>query len=221
MRPDGVIRGKRIILDVKEGEWNASANLFYLLKNLLLLILVIFKLKCNNLIFNKIMVWMFCMCVCMHSHFIENHPIRILEDGLLISEVVLSQWLAMGEKWDQTIGGIYRWMGDAILKFWEFFGAQTVKMTIFEFKWLVYMALIGHHGPVKSRYGDIDRYYQRGQQPGLYCDRAGSNGVGTDQPVWSVQLKADTPRLVQLRRGRGGGYRPHPGRYWPMGGRVV
>jgi hypothetical protein len=37
-------------------EWNASANMFYLLKNLLLLIIVIFKLKCNNLIFNKIMV---------------------------------------------------------------------------------------------------------------------------------------------------------------------
>jgi hypothetical protein len=31
------------------------------------------------------------MCVHMHSCFIENHPIRILEDGLLISEVVLSQ----------------------------------------------------------------------------------------------------------------------------------
>jgi hypothetical protein len=31
------------------------------------------------------------MCACMHSHFIENHLIRILEDGLLISEVVLSQ----------------------------------------------------------------------------------------------------------------------------------
>jgi hypothetical protein len=31
-------------------------NMFYLLKNLLLLIMVIFKLKCNNLIFNKIMV---------------------------------------------------------------------------------------------------------------------------------------------------------------------
>jgi hypothetical protein len=34
------------------------------------------------------------MCVCMHSRFIENHPIRILEDGLLISEVVLSQALS-------------------------------------------------------------------------------------------------------------------------------
>jgi hypothetical protein len=33
------------------------------------------------------------MCVYMHSRFVENHPIRILEDGPLISEVVLSQWL--------------------------------------------------------------------------------------------------------------------------------
>jgi hypothetical protein len=31
------------------------------------------------------------MCVCMHSHFVENHPIKIMEDGPLISEVVLSQ----------------------------------------------------------------------------------------------------------------------------------
>jgi hypothetical protein len=31
------------------------------------------------------------MCVCMHSHFVENHPIRILQDGVLISEMVLSQ----------------------------------------------------------------------------------------------------------------------------------
>jgi hypothetical protein len=31
------------------------------------------------------------MCVCMHSRFIENHSIRILEDGSLISEVVLLQ----------------------------------------------------------------------------------------------------------------------------------
>jgi hypothetical protein len=31
------------------------------------------------------------MCVYTHSRFIENHPIRILEDGPLISEVVLSQ----------------------------------------------------------------------------------------------------------------------------------
>jgi hypothetical protein len=31
------------------------------------------------------------MCVYMHSRFIENHPICILEDGPLISEGVLSQ----------------------------------------------------------------------------------------------------------------------------------
>jgi hypothetical protein len=31
------------------------------------------------------------MCVYMHSRFIENHPILILEDGPLISEGVLSQ----------------------------------------------------------------------------------------------------------------------------------
>jgi hypothetical protein len=37
-------------------ERNASANMFYLLKNLLLLILVIFKLKCNKLILKEIMV---------------------------------------------------------------------------------------------------------------------------------------------------------------------
>ncbi len=30
------------------------------------------------------------MCVYMHSRFVENHPIRILEDGPFISEGVLS-----------------------------------------------------------------------------------------------------------------------------------
>jgi hypothetical protein len=34
------------------------------------------------------------MCVCMHSHFVENRLIRILEDGLLIYEVVLAQLLS-------------------------------------------------------------------------------------------------------------------------------
>jgi hypothetical protein len=33
------------------------------------------------------------MCVYMHSRFVENHPIRILEDGPLISEEVLSHLL--------------------------------------------------------------------------------------------------------------------------------
>jgi hypothetical protein len=31
------------------------------------------------------------MCICMHSRFVENHSIWILEDGPLISEVILSQ----------------------------------------------------------------------------------------------------------------------------------
>jgi hypothetical protein len=31
------------------------------------------------------------MCVYMHSRVVENHSILILEDGPLISEVVLSQ----------------------------------------------------------------------------------------------------------------------------------
>jgi hypothetical protein len=31
------------------------------------------------------------MCVYMHSRFVENHPIQIMEDGPLISEGVLSQ----------------------------------------------------------------------------------------------------------------------------------
>jgi hypothetical protein len=61
-------------------EWNASANMFYLLKHLLHLILVIYKLKCNNLIFNETMV------------FIENHPIWILEDGPIISEWFCYSW---------------------------------------------------------------------------------------------------------------------------------
>jgi hypothetical protein len=47
-------------------EWNTSANMFYLLKNLLLLNMVIFKLKCNNLIFNKIMV-LNASYACLHA----------------------------------------------------------------------------------------------------------------------------------------------------------
>jgi hypothetical protein len=47
-------------------EWNTSANMFYLLKNLLLLILAIFKQKCNNLILNEIMV-LNASFVCLHA----------------------------------------------------------------------------------------------------------------------------------------------------------
>jgi hypothetical protein len=62
-------------------ELNASINMFYLLKHLLLLNLVIFKLMCNNLTFNKILS-LYASYVCLlYSRFIENHPIWILEDG--------------------------------------------------------------------------------------------------------------------------------------------
>jgi hypothetical protein len=47
-------------------EWNAYANMFYFLKNLLLLIMVILKLKCNNLFFNEIMV-LNALYVCLHA----------------------------------------------------------------------------------------------------------------------------------------------------------
>jgi hypothetical protein len=65
--------------------------MFYLLKHLLLHNLVIFKLKCNNLIVNEIMVLNDSYVCLLHSRFIENHPIWILKDGPLISEVALSQ----------------------------------------------------------------------------------------------------------------------------------
>jgi hypothetical protein len=70
-------------------ELNAFANMFYLLKNLLYLNLEILKLKCNNLIFNEIMV-LFASYVCLlYSRFVESHSIWILEDEPLISEEVL------------------------------------------------------------------------------------------------------------------------------------
>jgi hypothetical protein len=71
-------------------ESNNSANMFYHLKHLLLLFLLIFKLKCNNLIFIEIMVLNTLYVHLRHSRFIENPPIWILDGGPLISEVVLS-----------------------------------------------------------------------------------------------------------------------------------
>jgi hypothetical protein len=70
-----------------------------LLKHLLLFNLVIFKLKCNNLIFNEIMVLNASYACLLYSRFVEDHPIWILEDGPLISEVVLSQ-LVSELDWD-------------------------------------------------------------------------------------------------------------------------
>jgi hypothetical protein len=69
---------------------NAFTNMFYLLNHLLLLNLIIFKLKCNNLIFNEIIVLNASYVCLLHSCFIEDHPIWILEDKSLISEMVLS-----------------------------------------------------------------------------------------------------------------------------------
>jgi hypothetical protein len=49
--------------------------MFYLLKNILYLNLVIIKLKCNNLIFNEILI-LYASYVCLlYSCFVENHPI--------------------------------------------------------------------------------------------------------------------------------------------------
>jgi hypothetical protein len=64
--------------------------MFYLLKNLLLLILVISKLKCNNQFFDEIMVLNALYVCLLHSRFVENQLIWILEDRPLISEAVLS-----------------------------------------------------------------------------------------------------------------------------------
>jgi hypothetical protein len=65
--------------------------MLYLLKDLLLLILVIFKLKCNNLIFNEIMV-LDASYVCLHA-FLLHRESPDLDPGrwTLISEMVLSQ----------------------------------------------------------------------------------------------------------------------------------
>jgi hypothetical protein len=75
-------------------ELNASANMFYLLEHLLLLNLVIIKLKCNNLIFNEIIVLNASFVCLLHSRFIEDHPIWILENRPLIFEVVLPHALS-------------------------------------------------------------------------------------------------------------------------------
>jgi hypothetical protein len=76
-------------------ELNASTNMFYFLKHLLLLNLVIFKLKCNSFTLNEILsLYASPMCL-RHSCFIENHPIWILEDRPLISELVLSHNIDM------------------------------------------------------------------------------------------------------------------------------
>jgi hypothetical protein len=69
--------------------------MFYLLKNLLLFIIVIFKLKCNNLIFNEIMV-LNDSYVCLHALSIHREsPDPDPGRRPLISEGVLSQSLTV------------------------------------------------------------------------------------------------------------------------------
>jgi hypothetical protein len=52
------------------------ANMFYLLKYILLLILVIFKVKCNNLIFNEIMV-LNALYVCLHAFLLHQESLNM------------------------------------------------------------------------------------------------------------------------------------------------
>jgi hypothetical protein len=52
-------------------EWNTFTDMFYLLKHLLLLILIIFKLKCNNLILNEIIV-LNTSYVCLHAFLLRQ-----------------------------------------------------------------------------------------------------------------------------------------------------
>jgi hypothetical protein len=54
---------------------NASANMFYLLKNLLYLNIEIINLKFNNLIFNEIMVLFASYVFLLYSCFIQNQLI--------------------------------------------------------------------------------------------------------------------------------------------------
>jgi hypothetical protein len=49
--------------------------MFHRLKHLMLLNLEIFKLKCNNLIVNEIMVLNASYVCFLHPRFIKNHPI--------------------------------------------------------------------------------------------------------------------------------------------------
>jgi hypothetical protein len=50
--------------------------MFYLLKHLLLLILVIFELKCNNLIFHEIMV-LNASYVCLHAFSLHRESLNL------------------------------------------------------------------------------------------------------------------------------------------------
>jgi hypothetical protein len=74
---------------------NTSANMFYLLKHLSLLIFVIFKLKCNSLIFNEIMV-LNVSYMCLHVFSLRRES-PVLNDGYVFA-CVLSQPDAWGSR---------------------------------------------------------------------------------------------------------------------------
>jgi hypothetical protein len=67
--------------------WNASTNMFYLLKYLLLLNLVILKLKCNNFILNEILV-LYASYVCL----LHSHSSRITRSGSWKIEPSFLRW---------------------------------------------------------------------------------------------------------------------------------
>jgi hypothetical protein len=69
-------------------EWNASANMLYLLKNLLLVILIIFKLKCNNLILKK--NYGFECFVCMSTCILAS--LRITRSGSWKTDPSFLRW---------------------------------------------------------------------------------------------------------------------------------
>jgi hypothetical protein len=77
-------------------EWNAFTNIFYLLKYLLLLILVMFKLKCNNLIFNKIMA-LNVSYVCLHAFSLRRESLNS-DSERRTPHFMLSQWLQCSRK---------------------------------------------------------------------------------------------------------------------------
>ncbi len=60
----------------------------------------------------KLWLGMLHMCVFMHSRVIENHLIRILEDGPLISEVVLSQLMTSQKvtTYEDYPHEVYKWL---------------------------------------------------------------------------------------------------------------
>jgi hypothetical protein len=75
--------------------------MFYILKHLLLLNVVVFKLKCNNIIFDEIII-LNASYVCLHAFWLRHEsPDLDLGRRTLISEVVLSQ-LVSELDWGQT-----------------------------------------------------------------------------------------------------------------------